>query len=154
MTDISLFGRWLKQRDLTQEALAERVGCAVTTISKIEVGVLRPSRQLADLLAGQLELTPVERAAFLKAARARLAVKHDGVAAQITIPGTERPPTNWPMSLLMPPTPLIGRTQEVDSVCALLQRAGVRLLTLTGTGGVGKTRVALQVAAELHDQFI
>jgi transcriptional regulator with XRE-family HTH domain len=157
MTDSLPFGRWLKQRrkalDLTQEVLAERVGCAVTTISKIEVGVLRPSRQLADLLAGQLELAPAEREAFLNAARARPAVRQDGVTAPIAISGTERPPTSWPMSLLVPPTALIGRSQEVESVCALLLRADVRLLTLTGAGGAGKTRVALQVAAELHDQF-
>jgi len=150
MTDSLPFGRWLRSRrkalDLTQEVLAEQVGCAVTTISKIEVGVLRPSRQLADLLAAQLELAPAEREAFLKAARARLAVQ--GAA-----PDAERPSTRWPTSLLMPPTALIGRTHEVDSVCALLRRDDVRLLTLTGTGGVGKTRVALQVAAELHDQF-
>ncbi|HEY4385721.1 MAG TPA: LuxR C-terminal-related transcriptional regulator [Ktedonobacteraceae bacterium] len=49
--------------------------------------------------------------------------------------------------------PLIGRTQEIDAVCSFLLQPEVRLLTLTGPGGVGKTRLALQVAAELADQF-
>ncbi len=52
-----------------------------------------------------------------------------------------------------PPTPLIGREQEVQAVCALLLRPEVRLLTLTGTAGVGKTRLALQVANELAEAF-
>src|SRR5436853_7683442 len=50
-------------------------------------------------------------------------------------------------------TPLLGREQEVATVCALLRRPGVRLVTLTGTGGVGKTRLGLAIATELLDDF-
>src|SRR5215211_5351095 len=51
------------------------------------------------------------------------------------------------------PTPLVGREREVAGVCRLLRGGGVRLLTLTGPGGMGKTRLALQVAADLVDEF-
>jgi transcriptional regulator with XRE-family HTH domain len=71
--DIS-FGRLLKRlrkaRDLTQEALAQQAYCAVDTIKKIEQGVRRPSRQLAEQFADCLTLSGDERAAFLAAARA------------------------------------------------------------------------------------
>ncbi len=59
-----------------------------------------------------------------------------------------------PNNLPIQPTPLIGREREVNSVCQLLRREEVCLLTLTGPGGTGKTRLSLQVAAELSDHFV
>jgi predicted ATPase len=53
----------------------------------------------------------------------------------------------------MPLTPLIGRALEVAHVCDLLRQPQVRLVTLTGAGGIGKTRLSLQVAAELRSVF-
>jgi hypothetical protein len=56
-------------------------------------------------------------------------------------------------SLPAPLTPLLGRKAEVVTSCALLRRAEVRLLVVTGTGGIGKTRLALQIATELREDF-
>ena len=57
----------------------------------------------------------------------------------------------YPNNLPVQPTSLIGREWEVASLVELLRRVDIRLVTLTGPGGTGKTRLALQVAAELSD---
>jgi predicted ATPase/class 3 adenylate cyclase len=59
-------------------------------------------------------------------------------------------PTNLPVQ----PTPLVGRGAELAEVCSLLRSDEVRLLTCTGAGGTGKTRLALQAAADLLDDFV
>src|SRR5262245_22245492 len=128
--DVS-FGQQLrrlrKARDLTQEALAQQVYCALDTIKKIEAGVRRPSRQLAAQLADCLGLTADERAAFLAAARtlAPSAAEPASVEIGSAAPALLNPrprPGNLPAQL----TPLIGREREIASVCALLRRADIR----------------------------
>jgi predicted ATPase/class 3 adenylate cyclase len=84
------FGAWIQRRrkalDLTQAELAERVGCALGTIRKIETDERRPSRQIAARLADQLRLAPEQRAAFLKAARAEVAVDRLAPPTQLVPP--------------------------------------------------------------------
>jgi predicted ATPase/class 3 adenylate cyclase len=60
---------------------------------------------------------------------------------------------SYPNNLPLQATPLIGREREVEAVCGRLRSPDTRLLTLVGPGGTGKTRVGVQVAAELVDDF-
>ena len=138
---------WIKQRrralDLTQQDLAQLVGCAVVTIQKIEEGRRRPSRQIAGLLAEHLAFLAPERDAFLRLARD---------AHTPTVPTLVEPalsPTNLPSPL----TALIGRANEIATVCNELEHPDVRLLTLVGPPGVGKTRLGVQAGGELQDGF-
>jgi transcriptional regulator with XRE-family HTH domain len=147
------FGYWLrrarKARDLTQAELAQRVGCSLGLIQKIEADARRPSRQVAERLADILGLAPDERPAFLQAARAERGVD------QLALPGqpAEAPAASRRTNLPAQLTALIGRERELAELSALLCQPHTRLLTLTGPGGVGKTRLALRVAAELLETF-
>ena len=135
------FGPLLRQMraaaDLTQEELAERAGVSTRLVSDLERGVIsRPRRDSIHLLADGLGLTEQERAGFAAAARGRLA---------------SAPPRS---GLPVPPGSLIGRREREESVVvSLLLQPGVRLLTLTGPGGVGKTRLALEAAARVAAAF-
>ena len=150
------FGPWLKQRrkalDLTQEALAALVGCAGETIRRFEAGRLRPSRELAARIAACLKLAPDQQTAFVEAARRAHTTDAGNPSGRVrTLDPTagsaqpSRPPA--------PLTPLIGRQAEIAAIREILGGADIRLLTLVGAPGIGKTRLAMQVAADLHGQF-
>lgn len=144
------FGLWLKKRrkalDLTQSALADRVGCSLATIEKIESEERRPSTQIAELLADALEIPTNERETFLRIARR---LKSDVGLASVSPILSPPVKTNVPI----PPTPLIGRESELDGIRHLLANPECRLVSLTGQGGIGKTRLGIEFAIRQRDSF-
>ncbi len=153
----TLFGLWLKRRrktlDLTQDALARRVGCSLATIQKIEADERRPSRQIADLLARALEIPPADRETFLKVARGERRVDRLPLLAfpAAPLPGQARLAAR--SNLPVPATPLVGREAELAALAELLRDPECRLVTLVGPGGIGKTRLAIEVAAAQLEAF-
>jgi predicted ATPase/transcriptional regulator with XRE-family HTH domain len=156
MEDERTFGQWVKQRrkalDLTQADLAQRVSCSKSMINKIESNFRSPAKPLIELLAQHLKIPPAEYAAFVHRAQPHLLIEHGELLKNGSV-GVLKPSSLPIKNHINPLTPLIGREREVAAVCAQLQQSGMRLLTLTGPGGTGKTRLALQVAAELNDEF-
>jgi predicted ATPase/DNA-binding XRE family transcriptional regulator len=141
------FGDLLRQRrqaaGLTQEALAERAGLSVHGIQKLERGDTHPYRDTARRLSQALGLAAELQSAFLAAAQP--APRRRQLPPQATPHGS--PQHNLPAPL----SELIGREIEVAAVSARLQKA--RLFTLTGVGGCGKTRLALEVARQLVERY-
>ncbi len=159
----TFFGPWLRRRrrelDLTQNQLAHQVGCVADTVRKLDAGMRRPSRPMAERLALCLSVPVEQREAFLDAARAGRAPPDHEQAPVVTAATTAAPLAEPTLGVTPPrtnrmPAPMtsfIGREWEVASVGARLRTSDVRLLTLTGAGGIGKTRLAIQIASELHD---
>src|SRR5215207_3319490 len=127
---------------LTQEELAERAGVSARLVSDLERGaILRPRRDTVRMLADGLRLTGAERDGFTATAR--------GWTEGDTPGGPPLGRTGLPL----PPTSLVGRSRELAAATSLLLQPETRLLTLTGPGGVGKTRLALEVALQVIDAF-
>ena len=127
---------------LSQETLAERAGLSVRAVSDLERGARRaPYRETVRLLADALGLVPADRVA-LEAAVDR---------GRGPLAGAATGPDPVAQTLPAAVTPLIGREQEVASLLSQLRGSDARLFTLTGPPGIGKTRLAVAVAAELVD---
>jgi len=148
------FGYWLKLKrkglDLTQAELADQVGCSAAAIRKIEAEERRPSAQIVERLAKIFNIPEKEQSAFLGYARGDWkfapSESHDespwvapGKASHSNIPSTT--------------TSLIGREQEISSIREYLLAIHIRLVTLIGPPGIGKTRLGIEVARTLLPVF-
>jgi predicted ATPase/transcriptional regulator with XRE-family HTH domain len=138
MTEKNSFRTLLKHyrqvAGLSQEALAARAGLSARAISDLERGINRtPRYDTLELLSSALSLSSQQHALLQ--------------AAALAPPGPSSP------GLPLPPTRLVGRSQERSYALALLRRSETHLLTLTGPSGVGKTRLVLQLAWDLAPDF-
>ena len=143
------FGAWIRQKrralDLTQKALADQVGCAEITLRRMEADEYKPSRELALVLFEKLGIPEPERTEWVRFARGLAEYPNNGSSSQ-----TREQKNNLPIPL----TSFIGREKEIETVKQLIaSHDGSRLLTLTGAGGSGKTRLALEVATKSRDVF-
>jgi predicted ATPase/DNA-binding XRE family transcriptional regulator len=148
------FGAWLKRRrkaeGWTQEQLAEQVSCSTITLRKIEAEERRPSAQIVERLAKIFNIPQDERTAFLRFAR--------GDWGSISLETREDAPwrtstkstrSNIPATATL----LIGREKEIIAVHDYLLRADIRLVTLLGPPGIGKTRLSTELARVLIPDF-
>ncbi len=138
MAAVATFGQVIKHRrralDMTQRDLANQVGYSVVTIRKVETDERRPSRELAERLAHCLRIDPEQQRAFV------------GLGRLEPVPATR---SNLPAPL----TRLIGRESEVDLVRGTVMQRSVRIVTLVGPPGIGKSRLSVEVAGELRPMF-
>ena len=170
-----------KERGWTQQQVADRIGAPLSlNISRWENGTAFPSAYYVERLCqlfgksiGELGLSQLDGETQVEHAPQPISVKQTlpsgaGEAGQGVRTGQSFVASTPEVSegiyradlltfrddtLPLPLTSLVGRDEDVAAASALLRRPEVRLVTFTGTGGIGKTRLALRVAAELSTDF-
>jgi predicted ATPase/transcriptional regulator with XRE-family HTH domain len=171
-----------KERGWTQQQVADRIGAPLSlNVSRWENGMAFPSayyierlcqlfgKSVRELGLSQLEEetqrapSPQPVAVVQTPSSAMQESWQEEMAQQSFFASTSVHPaqSTYRADLLayqddilpLPLTTLVGREEDVASVCTILRRPEVRLVTLSGTGGIGKTRLALRVASELREDF-
>ncbi|WP_168734860.1 helix-turn-helix domain-containing protein [Deinococcus sp. KSM4-11] len=147
------FGQEVRERrrtlGLTQKKLARLLGCSPVTVQKLEEGHRRPSPHLARALAQHLNIGAAEIVAFLRSAQEAPVIPR----RPVTPPGNPVPDGTRSSALPTPPTPFLGRAPERRTLARLLTRGARPVVTLIGPPGVGKTRLALEVARDVQAEF-
>ena len=138
----SSFGARLKSlreaAGFTQEELATISGLSVHAVSALERGQRRrPHAETVRALATALDLPPADRDALVRTARARPVTMDVRAWAAVALPRV--------------PTTLVGRARDLDVLNGWIADLAVRIMTLVGPGGVGKTRLALELAHQVAD---
>ncbi|HMD80363.1 MAG TPA: helix-turn-helix domain-containing protein, partial [Anaerolineales bacterium] len=148
------FGEWLRRRrkflGLTQEELAQQLNCSTIMLRKVEAEERRPSIQIIHQLAKILNIPPSEQLKFQSFARGNLRVFMKEAAEvypwQLNV---ARSRSNLPASI----TSFIGREKELSLLRQYILDSKIRLITLIGPPGIGKTRLGLQVARHSLSDF-
>jgi len=151
LADVS-FGEWLKRQrsalGLTQAQLAQQINCSTSALRKFETELRHPSAQIVEQLVEIFNIPQEERKSFLRFARG------DWQA----FAGAEFEEAPWRVArvalrsnLPASTTSFIGREKEQGDITNLLAKN--RLVTLIGAGGIGKTRLSIQTASALLNDF-
>jgi predicted ATPase/DNA-binding XRE family transcriptional regulator len=148
------FGEWLQRQrkaaGWTQAQLAQQIGCSASALKKIEAEQRRPSEQIVDRLAQILHIPPFERADFLGFARGnRDWAARESVKDRPWHTSQQSPRSNLPA----PASSLIGREGDIEVVRDYLLKEEIRLVTLVGPPGIGKTRLSIAAAQKTRFAF-
>jgi len=136
---------WRERAGLTQEDLAERAGLTSNAISALERGErTHPYPNTVRALGHALGLSDAEVAALSASVPRRRATQQPSDMVGMV--------SNGPAALPAVDSRLIGRARELDALSRIV-RGRARIVTLTGPGGVGKTRLAIELAATLSGDF-
>ena len=155
MTEVT-FGEWLKRRrksqGWTQAELAQQINCSTSMLKKIESEQRRPSEQIVEQLAKAFGIQNDEQAAFLSFTRGNWKTQPPEITDSPWLaPHPPKQDTSTKHNLPSQLTSFIGREEEISNITVKLETE--RLITVTGPGGTGKTRISIQIANEALDQY-